>query len=241
VTGPPCLLRPFQAGTSAKRDCSGNRRLHVPLRLTIPVTGLVLFRISPASSCLSRFKGMSEQLTLLCKPLPTPPFIAILALRLYVYCSAALQLQTAVACTVTLQCFQSFLSHSAPSSYNATTASLPTYDEAPLQALIDAAMVNQASLWAAYYAVRCLGPNVLENLLHAHTRTLYSTMTHAHIGLRAKTFTLQQNVCLTTDISVWSHHPASRAPLRLVSLTLFACSSRFQSRRQRRFSRHWWW
>ena len=43
VTGPPCLLRPFQAGTSAKRDCSGNRRLHVPLRLTIPVTGIVLF------------------------------------------------------------------------------------------------------------------------------------------------------------------------------------------------------
>jgi hypothetical protein len=38
-------------------------------------------------------------------------------------------------------------------SYNATTASFPSYDDVPLQTIIDAAMVNQASLWAAYYAV----------------------------------------------------------------------------------------
>ncbi len=38
-------------------------------------------------------------------------------------------------------------------SYNATTASFPSYDDVPLQSIIDAAMVNQASLWAAYYAV----------------------------------------------------------------------------------------
>ena len=37
--------------------------------------------------------------------------------------------------------------------YNATTASFSSYDAVPVQACIDAAMVNQASLWAAYYAV----------------------------------------------------------------------------------------
>ena len=77
------------------------------------------------------------------------------AIDVVVYVALCLAARCAHTCT-----FPPFLMYPPPHpsrhpfcSYNACMISHNNYDALPLQSIIDAAMVNQASLWAAYFAV----------------------------------------------------------------------------------------